>query len=107
MLIAIGVILVLAAIGIVGMNMYSDRVATDTTKTSMANAVALVKELEAKGAMSRLVGPPNLTPPASYVLGASAINASTYAKLGNGEGGRSAYVNEYKSKIGPVLMSVN
>ncbi|HEX8914639.1 MAG TPA: prepilin-type N-terminal cleavage/methylation domain-containing protein [Humisphaera sp.] len=107
MLIAIGVILVLAAIGVVGMNMYSDRVATDTTKTSLANASALVKELETKGALNRLVGPTGLTPAASYQP-TSTIASGSYAKLNSGDTGRTNYINnEYKTKVGPILMSVN
>lgn len=107
-LIAIGVIAVLATIGVLGYNSLNNTANKKQCYAILAAGESLVKELSSTGSFSRLEGPSDLVPPPIYVDPAGPTQP-TYASPGNvvaGQAGRTTLINHMGPKVMNLLLSI-
>jgi len=101
MLIVIAIILILMSIGVSGFRSMELTASRKQTITSLAGAEALVRELNALGALNRLEGPSGLSPAAVFTTGSS---VGTPGDVNVGQGGRTTAVNA-QQKVMLVLLA--
>ena len=83
-LIVIGVIMTLLAIGMYGYRSLEDSASRKLTVTALGSANSLLKEMNSTGTYARIEGPSDQTPPPFYVLGATVASPGDVTVAKNG-----------------------